>query len=240
MMISEAGQGRGWSPTRHLILYLTDYSNPNSLGSRFRRKRAQALLGVIDRIHRERGRVNILDIGGWPSYWQTISLDELRKRNCHIHLVNIEDPGSPGDIFSSSAGDGRSLDFPDDSFDLVHANSVIEHVGTWRDMKAFAGEVSRLAPAFFIQTPAFGFPIEPHYGLPFIHWLAPQMRTSLLRHMRLGRWDKTPDVGEATRLIEDSSLLTRAQFASLFADARIETERFCGLSKSYAAIRESR
>lgn len=235
-----AAAGGGQSLVRGLIHAATDYENPKSLGSRFRRARAARLLALIDAIHRDRGAVRILDLGGTPSYWHAVSMAELERRNCRIHLVNVEDPGSPGGLFTSAAGDGRRLDLADDSFDLVHANSVIEHVGTWRDMAAFAGEVSRLAPAYFVQTPAFAFPIEPHYGLPFIHWLAPQLRAELLRRTRLGRWDRTPDAGEATRVIEDSILLTRAQLARLFPDAAIEIERFVGLGKSYTAIRARR
>lgn len=221
-----------------LLHRATNYDDPNSLGSRFRRRRAAHLLGVIDAIHARKGAVSILDIGGRPAYWNLIPETVLRARGCRIHLVNIEELDAGDGIFTAAPGDGRALDFADGSFDLVHANSVIEHVGTWQDMVAFAGEVDRLAPAYFIQTPAFGFPIEPHYGLPLVHWLPPQMRVGLLQKMPLGRWDRERDAGKATRVIEDSALLTKAQFGALFPDGEIRIERLAGLAKSYTVIRQ--
>jgi hypothetical protein len=220
-----------------LVHRATDYNNPNSLGSRFRRRRAVETLKIIDGIFQRKGSVKIIDIGGWKSYWSIIPAIELEKRNCSIHLTNIDGTSGSGGLFTFGTGDGRSLDFANNSFDLVHANSVIEHVGAWRDMAAFAAEVRRLAPSYFIQTPAFCFPIEPHYGLPFLHWLAPQIRASLLRHTHLGRWRKAPDAGQAALSVEDSVLLTKAQLVNLFPDAHIKTEFFLGLPKSYTAIR---
>ena len=68
-------------------------------------------------------------------------------------------------------GDGCALPFPDASFDVVHSNAVIEHVGD-RDRQAlFVHEALRVGRHVFLTTPNRFFPIEVHTGLPLVHWL---------------------------------------------------------------------
>jgi hypothetical protein len=68
-------------------------------------------------------------------------------------------------------GDARSLELPDQSFDIVFSNSVIEHVGTWEDQHAFARETARVGKRYWIQTPNKHFPIEPHMNFPYFQFL---------------------------------------------------------------------
>src|SRR3954465_4452765 len=48
------------------------------------------------------------------------------------------------------------LPFADGDFDLAYSSSVIEHVAP-ADRARFASEVSRVAKAVFVQTPAWSF-----------------------------------------------------------------------------------
>jgi hypothetical protein len=34
-----------------------------------------------------------------------------------------------------------------------------------------ARETVQVGRSYYLQTPNFWFPLEPHYGVPFIHWL---------------------------------------------------------------------
>ena len=56
---------------------LTDYQNPNSPGSRFRRARAAQLLPLLAEIYSRKGKVDILDVGGRRLYWNIIPLSTL-------------------------------------------------------------------------------------------------------------------------------------------------------------------
>jgi hypothetical protein len=107
-------------------------------------------------------------------------------------------------------------------------------------MRAFANEARRLAPAYYIQTPYFWFPIDPHWpGLPMFHWLPLSWRQKLLRRLGLGWGGPCKDIDHAMRDLESAVLLDRSQMETLFPDGRIRAERFFGLTKSMIAERRS-
>jgi SAM-dependent methyltransferase len=113
------------------------------------------------------------------------------------------------------------LPFGDRTFDLAYCSSVVEHVEPAR-RATFAAEVRRVARGWFVQTPAWSFPIEPHALLPFAHWLAPTLRRPYWRLGAAGAW-------------EDIHLLRRAELEALFGQP-ILAERFGGLVKSWVAV----
>ena len=49
-----------------------------------------------------------------------------------------------------------------------------------------AAEVRRLAPVYWVQTPNFWFPMEPHFLTPAWHWLPVDLRVAMLRRRALG------------------------------------------------------
>ena len=129
-----------------------------------------------------------------------------------------ERPGYPGPFVRADAASG--LPFADDDFDLVYCSSVIEHVPRAR-RAAFAAEIRRVGRGWFVQTPAFSFPIEPHALLPFAHWLPAALRRPYWRLGAAGEW-------------EDISLLRRAEIERLFGSAR--AERLGPLVKSWVCV----
>src|SRR5271166_4176550 len=203
----------------------------------FRRARFKRLLAVVDEILAKKETCRILDVGGWTTYWQF--LEPLwRDRPIHITMVNLTAAPTPDERFSSITGDARDLSqLGDSSFDLVHSNSVIEHVGLWRDQCRMANEVRRLAPRYFVQTPNFWFPIEPHLRTPFIHWLPEPWRAAIVRRRACGYHPRAESYGQAREILDDARLLDAQAMAVLFPDATIERERIAGLTKSLMAIR---
>jgi len=222
-----------------LIHALQDRDDPQSLSARFRRARSARVRALIQSIYRACGRCRIVDLGGEPNYWKVFDADELRANGVRITLVNpaaqvVDDP-----MFDSIAGDACALpQFADGAFDLAHSNSVVEHVGDWPRMEAFAGEVRRLAPRYYVQTPYFGFPVEPHFSTPFFHWRSEQARAKRLMARRHGFCDRQPDMGAAMRAVQSARLLGKAQFRFLFPDAVHVDERVLGLTKSLIALRD--
>jgi hypothetical protein len=205
--------------------------------NRFRQARFTRFLSVVDEIIAGKGLCRIVDVGGKAIYWQ--KLEPLwRGRQVHITLVNLESEPEPDGRFASRAGDARDLrQFPEMSFDLVHSNSVIEHVGLWHDQQRMAQEIRRLAPRYFVQTPNFWFPVEPHFRAPFIHWLPEPWRASIVMRRGCGFYPRARSTDEARRILDDARLLDARAMAELFPDAVIERERFAGFTKSLIAIR---
>lgn len=223
---------------------LADPRDANSLSNRFRRKRDVRLRAVIDAIHASRGQVRILDMGGTLEYWSRVGLDYLRSRKVFITVVNLEaselDPAfAQADLFEATVGDACNLSgVADGAYDLAHSNSVIEHVLTWDNMKAFAAETRRVAPFYYVQTPNFWFPIDPHfYKFPLYHWFPRPLKARILTTFPIAHVGRIKGVDNAFRVVDDARLLDSRQFRFLFPDAVIAHERIAGLSKSLIAIR---
>jgi hypothetical protein len=207
--------------------------------SSFRLRRFAHFLALAESIHTEGRPLRILDLGGEEDYW-TDKID-LLNRPVHILLVNRFKFDTKRPDVESVIGDACSLiGFPDNSFDITHSNSVIEHVGRWSDMKAMARETNRLAPAYFVQTPYFWFPVEPHFRTIGFHWLPEPVRARLIMSSDMGFIKQSPTYDDAMSKIQGSSLLDRRMFADLFPDGSIVFERVFGLPKSMMAIRYPR
>lgn len=206
----------------------------------FRRRRTEMFLKVVDPILERKGEVHILDVGGTVGYWRTLE-SLLGSRNIRFTLVNLG--GEPRDEGRFAIRPGNACDlaeYADDSFDIVHSNSVIEHVGRWQEMRRMAEEVRRLAPTYFLQTPNVWFPVEAHFSLPFIHWLPEQMRAAILYAPKGKFVPRDAPYDAAIEMVQRVNLLSRNQLSRLFPDARMVAERVGGLAKSWIAIREGR
>ena len=134
--------------------------------------------------------------------------------------VDILDmPTYPGPFVRADASEG--LPFADGEFDLVYCSSVIEHVPRAR-RAAFAAELRRVGRGWFVQTPAFSFPVEPHSLLPAAHWLPRGLRRLYWRLGASGGW-------------EEISLLRRSELEALFGAA--VPERLGPFVKSWVSVR---
>jgi len=219
---------------------VSDYGNRQSIGFRLRARRIRRFLTLLDDMQPGAKAIRILDIGGTRTYWRVVPEDLLAENRLSITIVNL--PGELGDpedsVFRFVAGDGCNLTKLDDnSFDVVHSNSVLEHVGDWSRMKAFAHEVRRLAPRYFVQTPNFWFPLEPHFMFPLFHWLPEPVRARMLLSTGLGHYPRATSIDGAVTAVQSARLVNRRMMSSLFPDAAILTERVALLPKSLMAIR---
>jgi hypothetical protein len=227
--------------SRTLAKAIANYGKKNSMGSRFRAKRVQPLINMIELNFRKYGVVNIVDVGGTEIYWNIVPEYYLDDHNVTITVVNLPSTNPPEDHgrFKFVSADACNLAiFPDTTFHIAHSNSVVEHVGDWERMLQFANEISRIAEFYFVQTPNFWFPVEPHCMTPFFHWLPKPIRVWMVLHFQLGDWEKANSISQAVISVERIRLLDKKMFQELFNDASVLTERFFLLPKSFIALRK--
>jgi hypothetical protein len=201
------------------------YSDEKSLVSRWRADRMRAMMRLV----RLPDDARVVDLGGSEYNWR------LFPHNLHVTLVNlpdwdqkVSDPARFA-VVGADACDLRDI-FADRSFDFAFSNSTIEHVGDARRQEAFAAEVRRLAPAYWVQTPSSRCPIEAHTGVPFYWSLPAGIRRGLMR-----RWER--DLPGWAEMVKETRILNRRRMQELFPDGRLYRERRFGVEKSYSLYR---
>jgi hypothetical protein len=202
-----------------------------------RSRRFEPFAALIDGLSTQHERpIRILDIGGTNEFWEQRGW--AGRTDVHIVLANLYPEPSVHENIEGRQGDATDLsEFPDGSFDVVFSNSVIEHLGTLERQTAMAAEVRRLAPLYWVQTPNFWFPVEPHFLTPGWHWLPAKLRIALLRRRRWGWRGPCPDHAEAKALVDEIRLMRARELNLLFPDATFEKERVGPLVKSFVAVR---
>ena len=83
---------------------------------------------------------------------------------------------------------GLPLPYPDNAFDIVYSNAVLEHVGSQDAQKQFISEMCRVGRRRFLVVPNRLFPIEHHTCLPFVHYLPKSWFRKLIRGTRFNVW----------------------------------------------------
>jgi SAM-dependent methyltransferase len=192
----------------------------------FSRKQRQERMQLFIKKMEIKGGERIIDLGGSAAFWSDCPL------SLNLTIVNL--PGSlvkenPNKQHNVTFVEGNACDLPlisDESFDIAFSNSVIEHVGPRENQVAFAREVNRIAPRFWVQTPSLWFPIEAHNHMPF-WWAYPEP----LKRKFISRWrQKLP---AWTEMIEGTTVIKRKELERMFPTGTIWTERFAGFPKSY-------
>jgi hypothetical protein len=141
---------------------------------------------IFKKITKYSKKKSIIDIGTTPSLddVQNIILSKIKDNenitclsnlNCKILFKKYPN------IKKILIGDGRNNNLPNNSFDIVHSNATIEHVGSYKNQKLFIKECNRISKKYvFIQTPNRFYPIDFHTILPFIHWLPKNTHRKIL------------------------------------------------------------
>lgn len=124
-------------------------------------------------------------------------------------------------------------EFDNGSFDVVFSNSVIEHVGKYKEQENMAKEIQRVGRCFFLQTPNYWFPLEPHFLFIGFQFLPVKIRAYLLQRFCLGWCTKVTDYDEAIAIVKSIRLLRKRELEKLFPGATIIREKLFCFTKSF-------
>lgn len=206
-------------------------SDPDSLGSKFRSKRFLFFEELFWGSFQGKKHINVLDLGGTEEYWRDKSI--INKSHVTITLLNLTAQAVTTPNITSIAGDAIDLSqFPDQSFDLVFSNSVIEHVYTFENQQKMAGEIRRVGKKYFVQTPNKFFFIEPHYALPLFQFMPSSLVYQVLTKTKLSRMQRW-DPKQARAYVEEIRLLSLKEMKQLFPGGKVYYEKLLGMNKSF-------
>ncbi len=208
----------------------TNVNDTNSLSNKFRRKRFYLFNQLIEK---HKSPVKIIDLGGTQEFWENMG---LVSNNIDVTILNIDNITVRYPNFKFIQMDVRNLNvFKDKEFDIVFSNSLIEHIGNFVEKKQIAEEILRIGKSFFIQTPNYYFPLEPHFLVPFFQFFPLKIKVFLLRHFNLG-WYSKLDKKEAEKIVKETNLLRYKNVKLLFPDAVIIKEKYLGFTKSFICV----
>jgi len=208
-----------------------DVTNPTSFSNRMRSRRFAKFEQLCQPLARP---LRIIDIGGTQTFWEQRGW--AGKSDVQITLINLMHTPTKYDNLESVVGDATNLSsYANNSFDIAFSNSVIEHLFNADAQRAMAKEVQRVAPAHWIQTPNFWFPMEPHFHLPGWQWLPINVRAGLIRRWECGQRGPYPDPKDAMDAVREIRLLSGREMRRLFPTSTLWSENFYGLTKSWVA-----
>jgi ubiquinone/menaquinone biosynthesis C-methylase UbiE len=217
----------------NIIKKIGDNTSDQSIAHTFRSRRFAFFQSLLKALPRP---LSILDIGGTPAFWDAMN---FREEGITITLLNLEYQPVNRQGFTSVKGNATALSFPDKSFDIVFSNSVIEHLYNFSAQQKMAEEIQRVGKYYFIQTPNYWFPLEPHWLFPFFQFLPFSLKVLLTQRFSLGHIKKIRNRSDAEKQVNEIKLLKEKDMKRLFPDANIYHEKFSGLTKSFVAYRFS-
>jgi hypothetical protein len=215
-----------------LIRRLAEGKNPDSISNRFRSRRFQRFEALVATLPRP---LKILDVGGTNQFWENRGWAD--RQDVQIFSLNLVAEEKRHENITPLAGDATDLShFADGSFEVGFSNSVIEHLFTFEQQSRMASEIRRVCKSYWVQTPNYWFPMEPHFHVPGWQWLPLDVRIAIIRRWRCGWRGPYSDPARAREMVAEVRLMTGRELEQLFPDATLLRERFCGMVKSWIAI----
>lgn len=215
---------------RSYLLFNANQNNVNSVSDQFRRKRFDFFRKFCSELKKP---ISILDLGGSDYHWRNSEF--AGNRDFDITIINLEDQNTDAiENIKFIKKDVRNLEsFTEEEFDVVYSNSLIEHINDKDSQQRLAEDIRRIGRHYFIQTPNYYFPVEPHFLFPFFQFLPFKIKSALIRKYDLGWYSRQPEKDKADELAGSVRLLKLNELKKLFTDGNIYHEKYLFLNKSF-------
>lgn len=109
-----------------------------------------------------------------------------------VHSTDLVDERKNKKGYEFHKVSDKTLPFPDNYFDIVIANHVIEHVPNQKLLVQEMKRVVKETGMIYLATPNKWWITDPHHKLPFISWLPRQLSDKYLLLARGRNWDIFP------------------------------------------------
>lgn len=203
-----------------------------AISRRMRRQRFERFAALAEALPKP---LTILDVGGRAAFWAAHGW--AGRSDVRIITGNIEPQRRDYANIEPVTLDATDLsNYPDSGIDIVFSNSVIEHLSSWDNQVKMASEVRRVARAYWVQTPNYWFPMEPHFRVPGWQWLPAELRIALLRRRAFGLRGRCAAYGRAATIVREIRLLSARELRTLFPNAILIGERYLSLVKSWVVV----
>ena len=165
--------------------------NPNEISSHAcrnlpsRRRKAEKIIRILEHERTLLG-AEVLDVGAGAGVIAAQLADKTGPTG-KVAAVDVDDQRIVQEGFTFRQVEGTTLPFPDESFDIVVSNHVIEHVGRRSAQLAHLHEIHRVLRKdglAYLAVPNRWAVVEPHYGLAFLSWLPRPVADAYLRLTR--------------------------------------------------------
>lgn len=130
----------------------------------------------------------VLDIGTGTGH----IAEYIAKHAGAVTSIDVLDQRKTKSGYDFRLVEDERLPFPNNSFDVVISNHVVEHV---YDQQLHLSEISRvLKPGgiIYLATPNRLWITDPHFKVPFINWMPRAVATAYLKAILGKYWDVRP------------------------------------------------
>ncbi len=152
-----------------------------------RQKKANKIIAVL-REFKDLKKCRVLEVGTGSG----VIAYEISKHAKQTIGVDVHDERLLKEGFTFRLVRNEKLPFPDNHFDVVISNHVIEHI---LNQEAHLSEMHRVlkeSGIAYLATPNKFWLIEPHHNLPFLSWLPKTTSCFYLKLTKNKVWDINP------------------------------------------------